>query len=812
MTALPEDWSLVYEGYQPHQEGLREALCTLGNGYFSTRGAAPDCADDDVHYPGCYLAGGYNRATSEVSGREIENEDLVNLPNWLPLTIRIDGGPWFHIDEMEILAFRQDLNLREGILARTVRLRDPEGRTTRWSERRIVSMADRHVAAISLEVEPEDWSGELGIRTAIDGSVINNNVKRYRALTSRHLEILDTQAHDEDIIQLVSRTTQSRLEIAQAARTRVYRGTEPAAEESRETIREPDRISQEIAIKIASGERILIEKIVSLFTSRDMTISAPALEAIDAVREAPRFEALLAEHRLVWDHLWDDCDIDIVVDPIPDAELKLRVHIFHLLQTVSEASIDQDVGVPARGWHGEAYRGHIFWDELFIFPFLNQRRPVLTKALLLYRYRRLPAARRHAVEEGYRGALFPWQSGSNGREESQRLHLNPMSGEWVPDNTHRQRHINAAVAYNIWHYYEVTDDCEFMRDYGAEMLFEIARFWASAASFNPARGRYDIRHVMGPDEFHTAYPGIPPEAEAGIDNNAYTNVMASWCLHRAIDIFDILPPYCRDRLRARIDLSEDEVKLWGDISRKLFIPFHDDCIISQFEGYEALEEFDWDGYRERYGDIHRLDRILGAEGKSVNAYKVSKQADVLMLFYLFSAEELANLFERLDYPFRNDWIPKNINYYLARTSHGSTLSLIVHSWVLARADRPMSWEMLSTALDADLADIQGGTTHEGIHLGAMAGTVDLIQRCFTGIETRGGVLYLNPVLPEGLKCLAARIRYRQQRLDVEVTGDRLRVSSRHQIAPSVTIAYRGHYRTVAPGNSYEFHLIKRHRG
>jgi trehalose/maltose hydrolase-like predicted phosphorylase len=263
---------------------------------------------------------------------------------------------------------------------------------------------------------------------------------------------------------------------------------------------------------------------------------------------------------------------------------------------------------------------------------------------------------------------------------------------------------------------------------------------------------------MGPDEYHDAYPDSD---RPGLDNNAYTNVMAVWVLQRALELRDILPASRFDELCEVLDLSVEEQQHWDEISRTMCIPFHGEGIISQFEGYDALEEFDWQGYRERYGDIQRLDRILESEGDSPNRYKVSKQADVLMLFYLFSAEELEALFTRLGYRFEPETIPRNIDYYIQRTSHGSTLSRVVHSWVLARANRPGGWPLFIEALESDVADIQGGTTHEGIHTGAMAGTVDLVQRCFTGIETRGDVLRLNPYLPEGLRRLALNIRYRQ---------------------------------------------------
>jgi HAD superfamily hydrolase (TIGR01509 family) len=196
---------------------------------------------------------------------------------------------------------------------------------------------------------------------------------------------------------------------------------------------------------------------------------------------------------------------------------------------------------------------------------------------------------------------------------------------------------------------------------------------------------------------------------------------------------------CRE-LCATLHLGQQELAHWDEVSRKLYLPFHEDGILSQFEGYEALKEFDWETYRRRHPNIMRLDLILEAEGDSPNNYKLSKQADVLMLFYLFSAEKLTEVFAHMGYDFDPTSIPRTIDYYLRRTSHGSTLSSIVHAWVLARCCRQRSWSLFTEALHSDIADVQGGTTREGIHLGAMAGTVDLLQRCFPGLEPRGDEL------------------------------------------------------------------------
>ncbi|MEE8193848.1 MAG: glycosyl hydrolase family 65 protein, partial [Gemmatimonadales bacterium] len=772
-----------------------------GNGYFATRGAAAEEAAGDVHNPGTYVAGCYNRLATEMAGRVIENEDLVNVPNWLPLTFRIEGGEWFDLSRLEILSYQQTLDLKQGMLARTVRFRDGEGRESTLQHRRLVHMSEPHLCALESTLTPENWSGAVEFRSALDGTVINSGVPRYRKLASRHLEPIETEPVDDETIYLKVQTNQSKVQIAQAARTRAFRDGK-RFEFERRVIEEAGYIAHEFTLEAEQGVQLSVEKVVTLYTSRDQAIAECGLEARDQIPRSGSFGALLTTHAVAWGHLWNRFDIGITADldnrEAEHAAMVLRLHVFHLLQTVSLNSIELDVGVPARGLHGEAYRGHIFWDELYIFPFLNLRQPEITRALLRYRYRRLPEARAAAREAGCLGAMFPWQSGSNGREETQNVHLNPKSGRWLPDNSHLQRHVNAAIAYNVWQYYEATGDLQFMGFFGAEMLIEIARFWACLATYNEELDRYEILGVMGPDEYHDGYPD---REKPGLDNNAYTNLMAAWVLSRALEIFHALPSNKRDELCEKLVLRHDEIEHWEDISTKMRVCFHDDGIISQFEGYGDLEEFDWEGYREKYGDIHRLDRILEAEGDTPNRYKLSKQADVLMLFYLFSAEELGELFERLGYDFDRALIPRNIEYYDRRTAHGSTLSRVVSAWVNARANRPGSWGPFVTALESDIADIQGGTTAEGIHLGAMAGTVDVVQRCYTGLETRGDTLWFNPRLPKELKDLRLRLCYRGHCLKLEMTSERMELTSLPSMAAPIKVRVRDEIHQLAPGET-----------
>ncbi|MGM0384532.1 MAG: glycoside hydrolase family 65 protein [Actinomycetota bacterium] len=792
-------WSHRYDGYDPADEGLREALCTLGNGYFATRGAAPESTADDVHYPGTYAAGVFNRLEEEMSGRVIDNESIVNLPNWLPLTFRIEDGPWFSVDEVDLLEYSQELDMRAAILTRRLRYRDPEGRTTAVAQRRLVSMESPHVAALQTTILPEDWSGSLTVRSGIDGGVRNWLVPRYRTLSSVHLDVVSTAQPADDTVLVETETNTSHIRVAVGARTSVHANGDPVVPH-RSPVHDGGWIGQDLLVEASEGVPVTLDKVAVLFTTREPAIESPSVQALRTLPRLGRFEDIHRGHVIAWRHLWARFGVE--VEGHDDAMRILRLHLLHLLQTLSPHAAELDAGVPARGLHGEAYRGHIFWDEVFVFPLLNLRLPRVTRSLLLYRYHRLPEARSAAAAAGFAGAMFPWQSGSDGREETQPVHLNPMSGRWNPDPTFRQRHVGIAIAYNVWQYHQATDDLDFLANRGAEMLLEIARFWASIASFDRIRNRYVINGVVGPDEFHTGYPGAD---EDGVNNNAYTNVMAAWVMLRALDALDLLPDTTGIELRERLNITAEELEHWLEISQRMYVPFHDG-VISQFEGYDELEELDWDDYRSRYSDLQRIDRILEAEGLSPNRYKLSKQADVLMLFYLLSADELREILGRLDYELTADMMTDTFNYYEARSTHGSTLSAVVHSWVLARSQRERALDFFEQALVSDVADVQGGTTREGIHLAAMAGTVDLLQRCFTGLEVRGEQLTLNPHWPASLGTLTFSIQYRDVPLTLQISADEVEVAAGPGLKRPITVSCHGEVSVITGGTSTVFHL------
>ncbi|WP_255286181.1 trehalose-phosphatase [Nocardia mexicana] len=787
-------WLVTYDGYDPAAEKKREALCTVGNGYLATRGAAPESRAGARHYPGTYLAGVYNRLTDAVAGRTIDNESLVNVPNWLPVTWRLADGDWFDLDAAELLDYRQQLDLRRAVLSRTLRYRDAAGRLTSITQDRFAAMHEPHACALRTTIVAENWSGRLTVRSTIDAAVRNSLVDRYRGLSDHHLTPITARPVGSDAVVVLVQTSRSRIPIATAARTVVRQGGEKAVAAS-ELVDSQGSFGHDIDLEVTAGEPVEVEKTAVLFTGRDHAVSAPDESAERLLDDLGDFEELRTAHTRAWDRLWSRLSIDLQGS---DHALRvLRLHLLHLVQTLSPHTSDLDAGVPARGLHGEAYRGHVFWDELFVFPVLNLRFPELSRALLRYRHRRLPEARRAARRIGCAGALFPWQSGGDGREESQQLHLNPRSGHWNPDPSARARHGGLALAYNVWQYYQATRDGEFLAEYGAELLVEIARFCSGSAEYDPADDRYHIRGVIGPDEFHSGYPGAP---YGGVDDNAYTNIMAAWTLRHAVAGLQVLAPRVRAELLDTLGVAPSETTRWAEIADRIFVPFHDG-VLSQFARYDELAELDWAHYRGRYGDIQRLDRILEAEGDDVNRYRVAKQADVLMLFYLLSVDELRELLGRAGYELPGDMVQRTVDYYLARTSHGSTLSAVVHAWVLARANRDRALEFFGNVLESDIADIQGGTTAEGIHLGAMAGSIDLVQRCFTGLEIRGDRLIFAPRWPKTLGTLVFPIIYRSHRLTVRIDTTAVEVSSDADGALPIEIECRGGIARLATGHT-----------
>ncbi|HAG15324.1 MAG TPA: beta-phosphoglucomutase [Bacteroidales bacterium] len=764
-----DSWSIQYHEYDVSKEKSRESLLTVGNGYFGTRGAMEEITADQNHYPGTYIAGLYNRLESLVGDRMVENEDFVNVPNYTFVQFKIDEGDWWNYRTAKFLKYTKKLCMKTAVFSKEFIVELSDGKQIKIESARFASMQNPHLAALHYQISPLNFDGKITIRSGIDGKIENRGVSRYNSLNQKHIEAVSQQANDL-YSQVIVQTTQSEVEIALSQKQSFF-VDKKAIPAQKEFITEYGQAFVEFTTDLKQNQTLAHEKLTSIYTSKDEDTSNAKISSENLLHSIVSYNELLEQHISAWKELWNDYDIRIEGDRM--SQKLLRLHTYHMLTSASPHNTNIDASVTARGLHGEAYRGHIFWDELFILPFYTVHSPEIAKSLLLYRYRRLGKAKEYAKEYGYKGAMYPWQSGSDGREETQIVHLNPLTGEWGDDYSSLQRHVSLALAYDIWEYFNSTNDKAFLENAGAEMFLEICRFWVSKSQKNESTGRFSIDEVMGPDEFHEHASNSP---KGGLKDNAYTNIMVSWMLQKSKHILSAMSCDIEENILTKLGIQYNELLLWEEISKNLNLVVSEDGIIAQFDGYFDLEELDWDEYRKKYGNIYRMDRILKAEGKSADDFKLAKQADTLMTFYNLPEKEVSEILTKLGYILPADYLSKNLHYYLKRTSHGSSLSRVVHSQLAQLIqDEKLSWQMYSEALGSDYVDIQGGTTGEGIHSGVMASTVMLAISTYAGVNLHGEILEINPHLPKHWKNISFKIRFKGVKYEFTISENEIDV-------------------------------------
>lgn len=762
------EWHLDYYGqYDSKRNYGQEAMLTIGNGFFGLRGAYVEAHADQDNYPGTYVAGVYNQLTTKIADHDVVNEDLVNLPNAQFLTFGVDEQTPFKINRNDIQNIYRSLDLKHGTLTTTMHIQLSTGHQLSVVAIKVANMTNWHDYAISYTITPLNFSGTLQLYSQIDGTVTNANVDRYQDFDQHHLQITGMSSR-EDEMYMTGETNHSHVQFVIGSNLRAMGNHKtPAIEVSNVD----NRLQQKLSIEVSVGQTYSFEKNVTIYTDRETHDVALSQASADDLSTAG-FEKTAKQSAAYWKSAWNNFDIQIKTD-ITSQKLT-RVNLFHTL--VSAAAVGSgklDASVGARGLHGEAYRGHVFWDEMFVLPFYTLHYPELTKQLLMYRYRRLDAARAYAKQGHYDGAMYPWQSGMTGDEQSQFLHLNPITHQWDPDNSRLQRHVSLAIAFNVINYTQVTGDHSFMDKYGLEMLLEIAKFWISTATYDDKEKRYSISHVMGPDEFHENYPNSD---QPGLTNNTYTNIMVAWLFNYLVELKSQLPKQVMSDVSRQANFDDALFDKMTDISHKLKLDINKNGILAQFEGYFKLPSLDFDAYRRKYGDISRMDRILKAEDKTPDAYQVAKQADALMAYYVLNIGEVDHILNQLGYHLPHEYLTKNIQYYLARTTHGSTLSRIVYS-VLTEMDDNMdqSWSLFSTALFSDYYDIQGGTTAEGIHLGVMGATLMIETRNYGGVDSLGRTIQVHPNLPAEWSEISFKQLIRGQWYTFDITQSQIKV-------------------------------------
>jgi kojibiose phosphorylase len=534
-------WLLVEEGFTLVREHEIESIFAVANGYIGTRASLEE--GSRLSKPATFAAGVYaNDPASELGPA------LAVLPDWPHLEITVDGER-LSMESGRIIEHRRMLDLRQGVLWREWRQEHSSARITRVRFLRLASLADRHVLLQSVAVTAENYAGRIEFVAGL--TLPERRGERSPLTVTRDLATVMVLAPETSVAMATGSAVQPK---AEATKSRQRHQT--------------DHVDERWSWAAGRGETVCLDRVVAVYTSRDVADPADTTRAHVAMSQERGVPALARDHVDAWSRRWDAAEVQIVDDD--EAQRALRFAVYHLVAAANPD--DEHASIGARGLTGQDYRGHVFWDtEIYMLPFYLFTDPPAARALLMYRYHTLGAARRKAKAHGYQGALYAWESADSGEETTPRAVVAP-DGRVVSILTGEQEHhISADVAYAVWQYWRATADDDFMVDAGAEILVETARFWASRARME-ADGHAHIRAVIGPDEYHET-----------VDDNAYTNVMARWNLDRAADAVAILnreQPTGSKQLSARLALTEEEPAAWRRIAAALVTGFNPDTGLS----------------------------------------------------------------------------------------------------------------------------------------------------------------------------------------------------------------------------------------
>ena len=701
------DWALIEPEFDPEKLRARETVFTIGNGYLGTRGSFEE------GYPKALPITLINGVYDDIPAVYTE---LANCPDWLLLVVMINGET-FRLDRGEILAYDRRLDLRHGILTRSIRWRSPIGNTVDLKFDRFASLADQQILAMRCEITPIDFDGTIELQSSINGYPENQGFDHWEHLNRGNIE-------QGVWIQVRTRSTQ--IELGMAAKM-----TALAIDAKSQVINTPDCPTLTTSFVATRGQRISAEKLVTVFTSCETR--SPVQAAQTKLAQLPTYAILLAAHQQAWDAVWEQSDVEIEGDI--DAQLAVRYNLFQLFigGCTPQGAIDTDPdSMPAKTLSGFGYRGHIFWDtEIFILPFFTFTQPTIARSLLNYRYDTLDGARRKAAHAGYNGAMFAWESAATGDEMTPKWSLSsdPYAEPVRIWNGEREIHISADIAYAVWQYWQATGDDVWMRDFGAEIILDTALFWLSRVEWHEKQQRYELCGVIGTDEYHEE-----------VRNNAYTNRLVQWHLEKALAVYEWLQktvPAREIELSQKLQITPGHLLAFHKTIARMYIPYDPKTLlIEQFEGFFKLKDLNLSHYEPRTKSIQT---VLGMA--ATNQSQIIKQPDVLMLLYLlFNTPEFAN---------RQDVLHENWNYYTPRTDshYGSSLGSSVQAILAAILDKSVAaYEHFIQAAFIDLNNTFGNT-EDGIHAASAGGVWQAIVFGFGGIQLTENGPIATPHLP-----------------------------------------------------------------
>ena len=752
-TGAETSWIIEETSFHEKYTGKCESIFTQGNGYLGLRNSLEERYVDTVR--GMFITGTFNKASKE------EATELPNVSDIVNMEIELNGER-FSMTEDNLKEYSRTLNLYTGKLCRNVLWEGKNGNVVQLSFHRFVSYKNVHVIGAYVEIKPVNCDVKATVVSGINAQVTNHG--------AQHLTEFSKRAFEEKFLQMGMVTTESAVSIAVSTVHKVFQSGKYTEDAASKIIDDRRKIHAEIQLVIPQGETARVEKISTVHSSRDLEYVASGKEpegenvcrdGLNNLKEAEEkgYETLLEESKKVWEKIWKKQDIQIDSKE-DDAQIAVRFALYHLQIMVRRE--DNRVGIGAKALSGEGYKGHSFWDtETFIFPYFQMAEPETARTLLEFRYKGLYGARKKAIENGYKGAMYPWEAAwvSDGEVTPYVVGVNVHTGEPMICLTGViEQHITSDIIFALWQYYAATDDQDFMDRYGYEMTIETARFWNSRLEWIEENNRYEIRDVIGPDEY-----------KEHVDNNAYTNYMAHENMRLAAQVIACIRDEKKDiygkmqklmqEEGTSLEQLEEELK---DKMKKLYLPQPDEKtgIIPQFDGYFDLKEIDLSVYKNA--------SVVGTifhdySGEDVQGMQAGKQADIVELLYQM---------EDITTP---DNKAKNYVYYEARTLHDSSLSKAIHS--ITACDLGMEKEAYEMFMSAALTDLgqEMKSSDAGIHSANMGGVWQDVVMGFGGIRIRDGHLRIAPNCPKQWEKFTYPLYWKGNELHITVCKDGVEV-------------------------------------
>jgi alpha,alpha-trehalose phosphorylase len=723
-----------------------ESVFALSNGHLGLRGNLDE--GEPFGLPGTYLNSVYELRPLPYAeagyGYPESGQTLINVTNGKLFRLLVDDEP-FDVRYGALLAHERVLDFRAGTLARTAEWASPSGSSVRVQSQRLVSFTQRAIAAIRYCVEP------LGrpVRIVVQSELVANETlpdagtdPRVAAVLSSPL-VSEEHGTDDGRAFLVHRTRASELRVAAAMDHTV---DAPDELETR-TDSFPDVARFTVATTLEPGQRLEIVKLLAYGWSATRSKPAVRDQVIAALSGArlSGWDGLAAEQREYLDRFWSGGDVE--VDGDPEIQQAVRFALFHVLQSGARA---ERRPIPAKGLTGPGYDGHTFWDmETFVLPVLTYTEPRAAADALRWRHSIIPIAQERARQLGLEGAAFPWRTIAGAE----------CSGYW-PAGT-AAFHVNADISDAVVRYVEASDDEEFEKTVGLEILVETARLWRSLGHHD-AHGRFRIDGVTGPDEY-----------SALADNNVYTNLMAQKNLNAAADTSMRYPDEA-----SRLGVTTEEAASWRDAASAIFIPY-DDRLGVHPQSETFTEHAVWD-FAATSEDEYPL--LLHFPYFDLYRKQVVKQADLVLAMQLRGEA------------FTDEQKARNFAYYEPITVRDSSLSAATQAVMAAEVGHlELAHDYLGEAALMDLWDLERNT-RDGLHIAALAGSWTALVAGLGGMRARRGRLWFSPALPSGIRRLAFRVRHRGCRLGVDVTHD----AATYQLfeGEEMTIAHDGQDVTV----------------